>query len=287
MLSTDGTEQRVPMSQLVPGDRFVVRAGEAIAADGVVEFGESPVDTAMMTGEPVPADVAAGGKVLAGTIVAGGRLVIRATRTGDDTQLAHLITLVERAQATKSAAQRLADRICGVFVPAVLAAAGLTLAGWLLAGSPAEQAFSAALAVLIIACPCALGLATPAALVVACGRGAQLGIFIKGYQALEASRSVDTMLLDKTGTITTGLMTATDVRTAPGPTATCCSGASARWRTPRGIRSPQRSARSPRPRPGRWRALISSWSCRVWARAELSTAWRCSPGVRSCSPTEG
>ena len=216
VLSTDGTEQRVPVSQLVPGDRFVVRAGEAIAADGVVEFGESPVDTAMMTGEPVPADVAAGGKVLAGTIVAGGRLVIRATRTGDDTQLAHLITLVERAQAGKSAAQRLADRICGVFVPAVLAAAGLTLAGWLLAGSPAEQAFSAALAVLIIACPCALGLATPAALVVACGRGAQLGIFIKGYQALEASRSVDTMLLDKTGTITTGLMTATDVRTAPG-----------------------------------------------------------------------
>ena len=140
----------------------------------------------------------------------------RAARTGDDTQLAHLIALVEQAQADKSAAQRLADRICGVFVPAVLAAAALTLAGWLLAGAPAERGFSAALAVLIIACPCALGLATPAALVVACGRGAQLGIFIKGYQALEASRSVDTVLLDKTGTITTGVMDVTAVQLAPG-----------------------------------------------------------------------
>jgi len=216
VLAGDGTEQRVPVSQLRPGDRFVVRPGETIAADGVVEFGESAVDTAMMTGEPAPADVVEGGSVTAGTVVVAGRLVVRASRTGDDTQLVRLIALVDRAQAGKSAAQRLADRICGVFVPAVLAAAGLTLAGWQLAGVPAGQAFSAALAVLIIACPCALGLATPAALVLACGRGAQLGIFIKGYQALEASRSVDTVLLDKTGTLTTGVMTAATVQPAAG-----------------------------------------------------------------------
>jgi P-type Cu+ transporter len=215
LLDADGTEHRVPVAQLRPGDRFVTRPGETIAADGVVEFGESAVDTSMMTGESVPAEIAAGGPVTAGTVVVSGRLVIAATRTGDDTQLAHLIALVDRAQADKSAAQRLADRICGVFVPAVLAAAVLTLAGWLVAGAPAERGFSAALAVLIIACPCALGLATPAALVVACGRGAQLGIFIKGFQALEASRSVDTVLLDKTGTITTGLMTVTAVQPAP------------------------------------------------------------------------
>jgi P-type Cu+ transporter len=216
ILASDGTERRVPVSLLRPGDRFVVRPGEVIAADGTVEFGDSAVDTSMMTGEPVPVDVAVDATVMAGTTVVGGRLVVRAARTGADTQLAHLIGLVERTQADKSRVQRLADRICGYFVPAVLAAAGLTLAGWLLAGSPAESAFSAALAVLIIACPCALGLATPAALVVACGRGAQLGIFIKGYQALEASRSVDTVLLDKTGTITSGVMTVTAVHAAPG-----------------------------------------------------------------------
>jgi len=214
-LDPDGTERRVPVTRLRSGDRFVTRPGEAIAADGVVEFGESAVDTSMMTGESVPAEAAEGIAVSAGTIVVSGRLVIRATRTGNDTQLAHLIALVERAQADKSAVQRLADRICGVFVPAVLAAAALTAAGWLLAGAPAERAVSAALAVLIIACPCALGLATPAALVVACGRGAQLGIFIKGYAALEASRSVDTVLLDKTGTVTTGVLAVTGVQLAP------------------------------------------------------------------------
>jgi P-type Cu+ transporter len=216
VLDSDGTERRIPAAQLRPDDRFIVRPGEVIAADGVVEFGESAVDTSTMTGEAVPTEAAAGDRVTAGTVVVTGRLVIRATETGDDTQLAHLVVLVERAQADKSAAQRLADRICGVFVPAVLAAAVLTLAGWLIAGAPAERGFSAALAVLIIACPCALGLATPAALVVACGRGAQLGIFIKGYQALEASRDVDTVLLDKTGVVTTGVMTVTAVATAPG-----------------------------------------------------------------------
>jgi P-type Cu+ transporter len=216
VLGDDGTERLVPAAALQAGQRFVVRPGQAIAADGVVEFGQSAVDTSMMTGESVPAEAAEGGTVSAGTVVVSGRLVVRASRVGADTQLAHLIALVEQAQAQKAGVQRLADRICGVFVPAVLAAAVLTLAGWLLAGSPVELAFSAALAVLIIACPCALGLATPAALVVACGRGAQLGIFIKGYQALEASRTVDTVVLDKTGTLTTGAMTVTGVRPAPG-----------------------------------------------------------------------
>jgi Cu+-exporting ATPase len=215
-LDADGTEHRVPAGQLRPEDRFVVRPGEAIAADGVVEFGESAIDTSTMTGESVPAEATVGSPVNAGTTVVSGRLVVRAVRTGSDTQLAHLIALVDKAQADKSAAQRLADRICGVFVPVVLAAAALTLAGWLLSGAPAERAFSCALAVLIIACPCALGLATPAALVVASGAGARAGIFIKGYQALEASRSVDTVLLDKTGTITTGAMRVAAVRTATG-----------------------------------------------------------------------
>ncbi len=216
VLADDGTEYRVPVADLAVGQRFVVRPGEAIAADGQVEFGQSAVDTSMMTGEPVPAEVAEGDLVTAGTVVATGRLVVRAVKVGDDTQLAHLIALVEQAQSQKAAIQRLADRICGVFVPAVLVVSAATLAGWLLAGNPAEPAFSAALAVLIIACPCALGLATPAALMVACGRGAQLGIFIKRYEALESSRAVDTVVLDKTGTLTTGVMAVTGVVAAPG-----------------------------------------------------------------------
>jgi cation-transporting P-type ATPase A/B/Cu+-exporting ATPase len=212
----DGTEHRVPVADLAVGQRFVVRPGESIAADGQVEFGESAVDTSMMTGEPVPAEVTEGDQVTAGTVVVAGRLVVRAVKVGDDTQLAHLVTLVEQAQSQKAAIQRLADRICGVFVPTVLVVSAATLAGWLLAGSPAEPAFSAALAVLIIACPCALGLATPAALMVACGRGAQLGIFIKRYEALESSRAVDTVVLDKTGTLTTGVMAVTGAAAAPG-----------------------------------------------------------------------
>jgi len=194
----------------------VVRPGERIAADGEVEFGQSAVDRSMMTGESVPADAVEGDAVAAGTVVVSGRLVVRAVKVGRDTQLAHLVRLVEQAQSQKAAIQRLADRICGVFAPAVLVASGLTLAGWLAVGVPVERAFSAALAVLIIACPCALGLATPAALMVACGRGARLGIFIKRYQALEASRAVDTVVLDKTGTVTTGVMTVTQVVTAGG-----------------------------------------------------------------------
>ena len=194
----------------------MVRPGERIAADGQVEFGQSAVDRSMMTGESVQAEAAEGDAVTAGTVVVTGRLIVRAVKVGSDTQLAHLVALVEQAQSQKAAIQRLADRICGVFVPAVLVASGLTLAGWLLAGSTAEDAFSAALAVLIIACPCALGLATPAALMVACGRGAQLGIFIKRYEALESSRAVDTVVLDKTGTVTTAMMTMTGVLPAAG-----------------------------------------------------------------------
>ena len=206
VLGPGGSERRVPASALRPGDRFVVRPGETIAADGEVLFGQSAVDRSMMTGESVPADAAEGDSVTGGTVALTGRLVVRADKTGQDTQLSQLIRLVERAQAQKAAVQRAADRVCGVFVPAVLAAAALTLAGWLLAGSPAGPAFSAGLAVLIIACPCALGLATPTALVAASGRGARLGIFIKGYQGLETSRSVTVVVLDKTGTVTTFLL---------------------------------------------------------------------------------
>jgi P-type Cu+ transporter len=218
VLEPDGTERQVPVARLRPGDMFVVRPGETIAADGEVLFGQSAIDRSAMTGESVPGDAAEGDSVTGGTVALSGRLVVRADRVGSDTQLSQLIRLVEQAQAQKAAIQRVADRICGVFVPAVLAAAVITLSGWLLAGSPAEHAFSAGLAVLIIACPCALGLATPAALVAASGRGAQLGIFIKGYQALETSRSITVVVLDKTGTVTTGRMSVAGVLPAEGVT---------------------------------------------------------------------
>ena len=216
VLGADGQERRIPVGQLRREDIFVVRPGEKIAADGEVLSGESAVDRSMMTGEPVPVEAAAGDAVTGGTIALTGRLVVRAVQVGEHTQLAQLVALVGRAQADKAAIQRLADRVCGVFVPLVLAAAALTLTGWLLAGAPAEQAFSAGLAVLIIACPCALGLATPAALVAACGRGAELGIFIKGHQALESSGLIDTVVFDKTGTVTSGRMTVTALAAAPG-----------------------------------------------------------------------
>jgi P-type Cu+ transporter len=210
VLREGGSECRIPVSGLAAGERIVVRPGERIAADGEVEFGRASVDRAMMTGESVPVDVAVGDAVTGGTIVLDGRIIVRARRVGEDTQLAHLIALVEHAQAEKASVQRAADRIAGVFVPVVMLVAAATLAGWLLTGHAAGRSFSAALAVLIIACPCALGLATPAALVVACGAGAQLGIFIKGYHGLETSRAVDTVVLDKTGTLTAGRMTVAD-----------------------------------------------------------------------------
>jgi cation-transporting P-type ATPase A/B/Cu+-exporting ATPase len=216
LLGADGSEQQVPAADLRPGDMIVVRPGEVIAADGEVRFGESAVDRSMMTGESVPVDVAVDDDVTAGTVALTGRLVVQAGRVGRDTQLAHLIRLVEDAQAGKAAIQRLADRVSGVFVPLVLILAVCTLAGWLLAGAGTQHAFSAGLAVLIIACPCALGLATPAALVVASGRGAQLGFFNNGHQALAASSAIGTVLLDKTGTVTTGRMSLAGVRPASG-----------------------------------------------------------------------
>jgi P-type Cu+ transporter len=216
VLDALGLESRVPVALLAVGDRFVVRPGETVATDGDVVSGHSAVDRGAMTGESLPVDVAPGDRVVGGTVAVGGRLVVQATNVGHDTQLAHMVRLVENAQNEKAAVQRLADRIAGVFVPAVLVIAVVTLAAWLAVSGPSQQAFSAALSVLIIACPCALGLATPTALLVASGRGARLGIFFKGYQALEASRQVDTVVLDKTGTITTGQMTVTDVEVAPG-----------------------------------------------------------------------
>ncbi|MFF7014138.1 MULTISPECIES: heavy metal translocating P-type ATPase [Streptomyces] len=211
-----GTEVRVPADRLVVGDRFVVRPGEKIATDGRVVEGSSAVDASMLTGESVPVEVAAGDSVTGATINAGGRLVVEATRIGSDTQLARMARLVEDAQNGKAAAQRLADRISAVFVPAVIVLALGTLCFWLATGAGPTAAFTAAVAVLIIACPCALGLATPTALMVGTGRGAQLGILIKGPEVLETTRRVDTIVLDKTGTVTTGKMTLLTAHTAEG-----------------------------------------------------------------------
>ncbi len=215
-LLRDGVETMAPADQLAVGDTFVVRPGEKIATDGVVESGTSAVDAALLTGEPVPVEVGPGDAVTGATVNAGGRLVVRATRVGADTQLAQMARLVEDAQNGKAEVQRLADRISGFFVPVVIALSLLTLTGWLLAGGGPTAAFTAAVSVLIIACPCALGLATPTALMVGTGRGAQLGILIKGPEVLESTRRVDTVVLDKTGTVTTGRMTLVDVVAAPG-----------------------------------------------------------------------
>ncbi|WP_171118190.1 MULTISPECIES: heavy metal translocating P-type ATPase [Streptomyces] len=211
-----GKEVRIPVGQLAVGDRFVVRPGEKIATDGTVVEGASAVDASMLTGESVPVDVTVGDAVTGATVNAGGRLVVEATRVGADTQLGRMAKLVEDAQNGKAAVQRLADRISAVFVPAVLLIAVATLGGWLGATGDTAAAFTAAVAVLIIACPCALGLATPTALMVGTGRGAQLGILIKGPEVLESTRRVDTIVLDKTGTVTTGRMTLQDVYVAEG-----------------------------------------------------------------------
>jgi len=212
----DGIERRVPIESLCAGDEFVVRPGEKIAADGVVVDGRSAVDASMLTGEAVPVDVAPGDEVVGATVNVDGIIVVRAQRVGADTQLAQMARLVEDAQNGKAQAQRLADRISGVFVPIVLGLSVATLGFWLVTGASAAAAFTAAVAVLIIACPCALGLATPTALMVGTGRGAQLGILIKGPQVLESTRRVDTVIVDKTGTVTTGVMTLDDVIAADG-----------------------------------------------------------------------
>ncbi|WP_275571366.1 heavy metal translocating P-type ATPase [Mycolicibacterium vanbaalenii] len=211
-----GAEQRIPIEQLVIGDEFVVRPGEKIAADGTVVEGASAVDASMLTGESVPEEVQPGDQVVGATVNVDGRLVVRADRVGSDTQLAQMARLVEDAQNGKAQAQRLADRISGVFVPIVIALSVATLGFWIGSGFPVAAAFTAAVAVLIIACPCALGLATPTALMVGTGRGAQLGILIKGPEVLEDTRRVDTVILDKTGTVTTGSMTLVDVFAAEG-----------------------------------------------------------------------
>ncbi len=215
VLRPKGTETRVPVERLTVGDEFVVRPGEKIATDGIVVAGSSAVDASMLTGEPVPVEVGRGDAVTGGTVNAGGRLVVRASRVGDDTQLAQMARLIEAAQSGKAPVQRLADRVAGVFVPLVIAIALATLGAWLAAGFPLTAALTAAVAVLIIACPCALGLATPTALLVGTGRAAQLGVLIKGPEVLESTRKVDTIVLDKTGTVTTGKMTLVDVVTGP------------------------------------------------------------------------
>jgi len=211
-----GREERIPIDTLAVGDIFVVRPGEKVATDGLITEGSSAVDAAMLTGEPVPVEVGVGDRVVGATVNAGGRLVVRATRVGADTQLARMAQMVQDAQNGKAHVQRLADRISAVFVPIVIALAVATLGFWLGAGAGAAAAFTAAVAVLIIACPCALGLATPTALMVGTGRGAQLGILIKGPEVLESTRRVDTIVLDKTGTVTTGRMSLIDVVAAAG-----------------------------------------------------------------------
>src|SRR4051794_28519518 len=216
LLDADGTERLVPVDRLVPGDRFVVRPGEKVATDGVVEEGSSAVDMSMLTGEPVPVEVGPGTEVAGATVNAGGRLVVRASRVGADTAVAQIARLVTEAQAGKAPVQRLADRVSGVFVPVVIGLSAATLIAWLALGGSATEAFTAAVAVLIIACPAALGLATPPALMVGPGRGAQLGLLIKGPEVLESTHAVDTIVLDKTGTVTPGRMSLMAVTTAGG-----------------------------------------------------------------------
>ena len=216
ILDPDGTERRVPIEQLQVGQRFIVRPGEKVATDGTVEDGHSAIDMSMLTGESVPVEVRPGSDVPGATINAGGRLVVRATKIGSDTALAQIARLVTEAQTGKAPVQRLADRISGIFVPTVFTIAVATLGFWLGAGQSTTFAFTSAVAVLIIACPCALGLATPTALMVGTGRGAQLGLLIKGPEILESTRRIDTIVLDKTGTVTTGQMTLIDIVTADG-----------------------------------------------------------------------
>ncbi len=216
VLMPDGSELVIPADELKEGQKFVVRPGQTIAADGLVVDGGAAVDMSAMTGEATPVRANPGAKVIGGTVVLDGRLVVEAAAVGADTQFAGMVRLVEEAQAQKADAQRLADRISAVFVPVVLVIAACTLAGWLLAGADVDKALGAALAVLVIACPCALGLATPTAMMVASGRGAQLGIFLKGYRALEAIKAVDTVVFDKTGTLTVGHPVVTEVTAAPG-----------------------------------------------------------------------
>ncbi|TLH66040.1 copper-translocating P-type ATPase [Mycolicibacterium aubagnense] len=216
ILLADGTEMVIPAEELAEQQKFVVRPGQTIAADGLVVEGSAAVDTSVMTGEAKPVRATPGSSVIGGTIVLDGRLIVEAAAVGADTQFAGMVRLVEEAQAQKAETQRLADRISSVFVPCVFGIAALTALGWALAGAGPDKVFAAALAVLVIACPCALGLATPTAMMVASGRGAQLGIFLKGHRSLEAIRAVDTVVFDKTGTLTTGHLAVTAVTAVDG-----------------------------------------------------------------------
>ncbi|MCX2729089.1 heavy metal translocating P-type ATPase [Saccharopolyspora sp. NFXS83] len=216
VLHDDGSRHEIPAADLQAGQRFLVRPGGTVATDGIVEEGSGALDRSSMTGESTPVEVAGGDAVIGGTVALNGGLVVRATAVGADTRLGAMLRLVSEAQSGKAAVQRLADRISAYFVPAVLTGSALTLLAWLLLTGSPDRAFTAALAVLVIACPCALGLATPTALMVASGRGATLGIFIKGYQALESTRAVDTVVLDKTGTVTEGRMSVVDLHVADG-----------------------------------------------------------------------
>jgi len=216
ILLADGTEMVIPAEELAEQQKFVVRPGQTIAADGLVVEGSAAVDTSVMTGEAKPVRATPGSSVIGGTIVLDGRLIVEAAAVGADTQFAGMVRLVEEAQAQKAESQRLADRIASVFVPCVFGIAALTALGWALAGAGPDKVFACALAVLVIACPCALGLATPTAMMVASGRGAQLGIFLKGHRSLEAIRAVDTVVFDKTGTLTTGHLAVTAVTAADG-----------------------------------------------------------------------
>ncbi len=216
ILLSDGSEMVIPAEELAEQQKFVVRPGQTIAADGLVVEGSAAVDTSVMTGEAKPVRATPGSSVIGGTIVLDGRLIVEAAAVGADTQFAGMVRLVEEAQAQKAESQRLADRISSVFVPCVFGIAALTALGWALAGAGPDKVFAAALAVLVIACPCALGLATPTAMMVASGRGAQLGIFLKGHRSLEAIRAVDTVVFDKTGTLTTGHLAVTAVTAADG-----------------------------------------------------------------------
>ena len=218
LLAADGSERRIPIDEVRPGDLFVVRPGEKVATDGAVVEGRSAVDQSLLTGESVPVEVGPGDSVAGATVNVGGRLVVRAERVGADTALAQIARLVSQAQSGKAPVQRLADRVAAVFVPVVIAIAVGTLGYWLGSGAGVTFAFSATVAVLIVACPCALGLATPTALLVGTGRGAQLGVLIRGPEVLESTRRVDTIVLDKTGTVTEGKLSLVDVVTAPGVT---------------------------------------------------------------------
>ncbi len=251
----DGAEVVIPIGELKVGDRFGVRPGERIATDGTVVLGSSAIDTSMMTGEPVPREVTEGDAVLGGTINTTGALIVQADRVGAHTQLAQMAATAEQAQARKAAVQTMVDKVVSWFVPIVLVIAAVTLVVWLLMGGGPRAAFSAALSVLIIACPCALGLATPTALMVGVGRGGQLGILIKGPDALEASGVIDTVVLDKTGTLTTGEMAVEAVHGSAPTRPTPC------WRAAASVEEPLRAPARPRGRGPR--RPTEGWSCRA------------------------